>query len=194
VPRSRIACASWSRATAVSEPRSLPSRLAPDAVLVLGRILGPHGLRGEVRVRSYTEPPESLLAHRSWLLRSPEGHERRVEVLSSRHSGVTLRVALGGVADRDAADRLRNHEVLIERSALPATAAREFYQEDLLGFSVRNLEGTVLGELVYFVEAPTGALMVVRGRREHWLPAQAPRLRRVDLARRELVVDWPEDI
>jgi 16S rRNA processing protein RimM len=151
-------------------------------------------VRGDLRVRSYTEPPESLLAHRSWLLRSPEGHERRVEVLNSQHSGATLRVTLAGIADRDAAERLRNNEVLIERAALPATAAREFYQEDLLGFSVRNLEGIVLGELTHFVEAPTGALMVVRGKREYWLPAQAPRLRRVDLERRELVVDWPEDI
>ncbi len=177
----------------MSEPRSPPSRLPPDAVLVLGRILGPHGVRGAVRVRSYTEPPESLLTHRSWLLRSPEGDERRLEVLNSQCSGATLRVALAGIADRDAAERLRNSEVLIERTALPATAAREFYQEDLLGFSVRNLEGIVLGELAYFVEAPTGALMVVRGKRERWLPAQAPRLRQVDLQRRELVVDWPED-
>lgn len=177
----------------MSEPRSPPNPLPPE-VLVLGRILGPHGVRGDLRVRSYTEPPESLLAHRSWLLRSPEGQERRLEVLKSQHSGTTLRVRLAGIADRDAAERLRHSEVLIERSALPAPAAREFYQEDLLGFSVRNLEGCLLGELAYFVEAPAGALMVVRGKREHWLPAQAPRLRRVDLTRRELVVDWPEEI
>lgn len=178
----------------MSEPGSPPLRLPPDAVRVLGRILGPHGIRGVVRVRSYTDPPESLLRHRSWVLRSPEGAERRVEVVEGQHGGVNLRVTLAGIADRDAAERLKNSEVLIERSALPAPAAREFYQEDLLGFSVRNLEGSLLGELTHFVEAPTGALMVVRGRREYWLPAQPPRLRRVDLARRELVVDWPEDI
>jgi 16S rRNA processing protein RimM len=177
----------------VSEPRSPPRRLAPDAVIVLGRILGPHGVRGVVRVRSYTEPPESLLAHRSWLLRSPEGAERRVEVVNIHGSGATLRVALEGIADRDAAEQLRGSEVLIERSALPATAAREFYQEDLVGFTVRNLEGATLGELAYFVEAPAGALMVVRGRRECCVPAQAPYLRRVDPAAREVVVDWPED-
>ena len=178
----------------MSEPRSPPHRLPPDAVLVVGRILGPHGVRGFVRVRSYTEPPESLLAHRSWLLRSPEGSERRVEVLSSHRSGAALRVALAGIADRDAAERLRDNEVLIERSALPAIAAGEFYQEDLLGFSVRNLEGATLGELAHFVEAPSGALMVVRGTRERWVPAQVPYLRRVDLTRREVVVDWPEEI
>lgn len=150
-------------------------------------------MRGDVRVRSYTEPPESLLAHRSWLLRGPEGSERRVEVLRCHGGGAALRVALAGIGDRDAAERLRNSEVLIERSALPVPAAREFYQEDLLGFTVRNLEGVALGELVHFVEAPTGALMVIRGRRESWVPARAPHLRRVDPQRRELVVDWPED-
>ena len=144
-------------------------------------------------MRSYTEPPESLLTHRSWRLRSPEGAERRVEVLRSHGSGAALRVALAGVGDRDAAERLRNNEILIERAALPATTAHEFYQEDLLGFTVRNLEGVALGALAHFVEAPAGALMVVRGKRERWVPAQPPYLRRVDLQRRELVVDWPED-
>ena len=144
-------------------------------------------------MRSYTEPPESLLTHRSWLLHLADGSERRVEVLKAHGSGAALRVALGGIGDRDAAGRLRNSEVLIERAALPATGAHEFYQEDLLGFTVRNLEGAVLGELTHFVQSPAGALMVARGKRESWVPAQLPHLRRVDLARRELVVDWPED-
>jgi 16S rRNA processing protein RimM len=150
-------------------------------------------VHGQVRVRSYAERPESLLQHRCWTLRSPEGAHSRVEVLQAQRLGAGLRVALAGVSDRDAAGRLRDSEILLERAALPATGAHEFYQDDLLGFSVRNTAGALLGELAYFLEAPAGPLMVVRGRRESWLPAQAPHLRRVDRERREVVVDWPED-
>lgn len=148
-------------------------------------------MRGAVRVHSYADPPESLLRHRSWLLRLGDGVERRIEVLQAQWDGHALRATLAGVADRDAAERLRGSEVLFERAALPPTGAREHYREDLLGFTVRNGEGVVLGCVTHFLEAPAGALMVVRGQREHWLPATAQCLRRVDAQRREIEVDWP---
>ena len=144
-------------------------------------------------MRSYTEQPESLLEQRSWLLRCPDGAERRVEVLRF-HGGVMLRVALSGIDDRNAAERLRGCEILLARAALPATREHEFYQDDLLGFSVRNTAGVLLGELAHFLQVPTGTLMVVVGAREHWLPTQARYLRRVDVERREILVDWPEDL
>ncbi len=169
------------------------SRLPPDTYLVVGRILGPHGVHGEVRVRSYTEHPEALLEQRFWLLRGPDGAEHRVEVLKF-HGGGMLRVALSGIDDRNAAERLRGCEILLERATLPAPREHEFYQDDLLGFSVRNTAGVLLGELTHFLQVPTGTLMVVLGARERWLPTQAPYLRRVDAERREILVDWPEDL
>ena len=82
---------------------------------------------------------------------------------------------LEGVADRDAADALR--ECADADRALGAArgrAEREYYREDLLGFTVRNSEGAVLGELQHFLEAPAGPVMVVQRRRArvHWLPAE----------------------
>ena len=151
-------------------------------------------MRGGVRVESYTDPPEALLEHRRWRLRRPDGGEQDIEVSSSQWDGHALRVMLAGVGDRDVAERLRGSEVLLEREALPAAGAHEYYREDLLGFTVRNGEGVVLGTLLHFLEAPTGALMVVRGQREYWLPAGVPYLRRVDLAQREIEVDWPADL
>ncbi len=151
-------------------------------------------MHGQVRVRSYAERPESLLQHRYWTLRSPEGAQSRVEVLQAQRLATGLRVMLAGVSDRDAAGRLRDSDILLERAALPAIGAHEFYQDDLLGFSVRNTAGALLGELAHFLEAPAGTLMVVRGRRESWLPARPPHLRRVDPQRREIVVDWPEEL
>jgi 16S rRNA processing protein RimM len=156
-----------------------------------------------VRVESYADPPESLLRHRRWTLRRPDGTLLELDAQpapgaaqgsAGRAGAGRLRVCLAGYADRTAVEGLRGCEVLLPREQLPAAGEREYFREDLLGFAVRTLSGVTLGHLAHFVEAPSGALMVVRGERERWVPAFAPWLRRVDLVSRLVEVDWPEDL
>jgi 16S rRNA processing protein RimM len=80
----------------------------------------------------------------------------------------------------------------VPRGELPARAAKDFYRADLIGCEVVNLAGVRLGILQHFVEIPAHALMVVRGEREHWVPAVPRHLRRVDLQARQVVVDWDD--
>jgi 16S rRNA processing protein RimM len=138
-----------------------------------------------------------LLQHRHWRLRKPggaeDGSERVLEVLQAQWDGHALRASLAGIGDRDAAEALREYEILIERAALPAAAEREYYREDLLGFTVRNTDGVLLGTLQYFLTAPAVAIMVVRGEREYAVPAGPPHLKRVDLQQRMIEVEWPAD-
>jgi 16S rRNA processing protein RimM len=148
-----------------------------------------------LKVWSYADPPQSLLQHRRWLLRRPQGGEAVYQVLQAQWDGHAMRVELAGVADRDSAASLRDCEILIERDELPSAAPGEYYREDLEGFTVRNTEGELLGILQHFLEAPAGALMVVKdaGGRERWLPASGPHLKRVDLGQREIEIDWPAE-
>ena len=106
-----------------------------------------------------------------------------------------MRVELEGVADRDAASALRDCEILIERDELPSAAPGEYYREDLEGFTVRNCEGALLGVLQHFLEAPAGALMVVKDEASASAGCRrrAPHLKRVDLERREIEIDWPAE-
>lgn len=155
-------------------------------------------MRGALRVRSYADPPEALLDYpRWWLRRADRDAEPLTEAperLEAHWDARGLRVQLKGIDDRDAAEQLRGREILVERAELPPTGPREYYRDELLGFAVRNGAGALLGELSHFVDAPAGALMVVRGeKRDRWLPASPPHLRRVDSERREIEVDWPED-
>jgi 16S rRNA processing protein RimM len=152
-------------------------------------------VRGGLKVWSYAEPPQSLLQHRRWRLRRPDGGEEQYDIVQAHWDGHAMRVELQGIADREAAAGLRGCEVLIDRTALPPAAPGEYYREDLEGFAVRNTEGALLGIVQHFLEAPAGALMVVKAgdERERWLPASAPHLKRVDLARREIEVDWPAE-
>jgi 16S rRNA processing protein RimM len=159
----------------------------------LGQVGAPFGIRGWVKLRSFTDPPERLLEHGTLSIRLKDAW-REFAVEATGRSGGALTVKLAGVADRTAADALKGASVAVPRSALPSCAARDFYRADLLGCEVVNLAGDRLGVVAHFVDIPTHALMVVRGTREYWVPAVPQHLRRVDLEARRVVVDWEEPV
>ena len=172
----------------------------------LGRIGAPFGLLGWVHVSSYTEPPEALLEYPEWALRPEGGERKRRRLVEGRLQGERLVVRFESVADRDGAALLTGAWVEVERAELPPTGDREYYRADLVGLEVMNLEGIRLGRVAYFIDAPTGAVMVVEdrngvdagadaaSRREHWVLADPSHLRRVDLAAGQILVDWPAEL
>jgi 16S rRNA processing protein RimM len=85
-------------------------------------------------------------------------------------------------------------DIEVERSALPPTAAREYYRDDLVGLRVVTVDGRELGHVSHFIDAPVTAVMVVKGANELWIPAVPAHLRRVRLESGEIEVDWPEEI
>ena len=173
--------------------------MAPSVRWVeLGRIGAPFGLAGWVHVSSFTEPPEALLEYREWALRPEGGERRRIGLIEGHRQGERLVVRLEGTETRDGAALLTGAWVEVERTQLPPTGDREYYRADLIGFEVHNLEGASLGRVAYFIDAPTGAVMVVEdgeaSRGEHWVLADRAHLRRVDLAAGRILVDWPVEL
>jgi 16S rRNA processing protein RimM len=160
-----------------------------SALIELGAVGAPFGVRGWVKLRSYTDPPERLLEHK--VLRvGREGAYAAYRVEATGRSGGQITVKFAGVADRDMAQALRGAPLYVLRSELPQRNDRDFYRADLIGCEVANLAGERLGRVAHFVETPAHALMVVRGEREYWVPAVAQHLRRVDMQARLVVVDW----
>jgi len=162
----------------------------------LGRLGAPFGIKGWVHVESHTDPPARLLEYRTWVLRLASGERLRRELAQGRMHGRALVAQLAGVADRDAAAALTGAVIEVERAALPPPGEREYYRADLIGCRVRNLEDADLGVVSHFVDAPRGAVMVTRttGGAGHWVLATPTHLRKVDLAAREIVVDWPAEL
>jgi 16S rRNA processing protein RimM len=160
-----------------------------SALIQLGFVGAPFGVRGWIKLRSHTDPPERLLDHRTLLIgRGSVWQNYRIE--ASGRSGGALTVKLAGVEDRDQAQALRGAEVCVPRSELPQRDDKDFYRADLIGCDVVNLEGLDLGIVQHFIETPAQVLMVVRGTQEFWIPAVPQHLRRVDLQQRRVVVDW----
>lgn len=170
------------------------AEVRPPRYVKLGRVLGAAGVRGWLKIQSFTDPPENLLQHKAWLLADMDGRRAPYTVAEAAFDGRWLRARFAGIEDRDAAELLRGADIEVERSALPPTAAREYYRDDLIGFRVADRAGRELGQVSHFVEAPAAAMMVVTGVREIWIPAVPSHLVRVDLERGEIEVDWPEEL
>jgi 16S rRNA processing protein RimM len=168
------------------------------ATVVLGRVLGAFGIRGRIRIRPFTESAEGLLGQSVWVLRQA-GANRVVHVEEARSHGAFVLAQIKGLGDRGQAEALRGADVMIGRDQLPAPAAGEYYWSDLIGLSVRNLNGVDLGQVTGLIAAPAhDVLRVASGPgldqgRERLIPFVEPILREVDLTGRCVTVDWEAD-
>jgi 16S rRNA processing protein RimM len=158
--------------------------------IVLGRVTGPFGVRGWVKVASFTDPPEQILGYACWRAGDPGQATRELRAAEGRIHGKGLVVRLEGIDDRDAAIALGKLELWVEREELPVLNDGQFYRADLVGFEVVNLAGERLGRLDHFLDLPANPVMVVDGERERWVPVGRGRLLRVDTAARRITVDW----
>jgi 16S rRNA processing protein RimM len=164
---------------------------ATGKLIQLGQVGAPYGVRGWVKLRSFTDPPDRLFEHPRLELGS-NGAWRTVEIVAHGRSGGRLTAKFAGIDDRDLAQSLTGAVLCVARSELPGRGAGDFYRADLIGCEVVDQSGARLGVVQHFVETPAHALMVVRGEREYWVPAVPQHLRRVDLAARRVTVDWHE--
>jgi 16S rRNA processing protein RimM len=164
-----------------------------ERLVEVGRLGAAHGVRGWLRVQSFTDPPQRLFEWHRWLLKSPGRPDREVQLLEARPQGDGWIALIEGVVERDGASLLTGQMILVERELLPKPEGREHYREDLVGFEAKNVEGALLGLVDHFIDTPGNAVMVIKGVREHLVPVTKQHLRSVDVEARKLVVDWPED-
>ncbi|MBN8727900.1 MAG: ribosome maturation factor RimM [Xanthomonadales bacterium] len=163
----------------------------PERYVLLGKIVGVHGVRGEFKLESYTEPRARIFDYRPWLLRSAAG-EVASDGARGREQGKGLVAVLPDIADRDAAMALVGTEIWVPRAALPAPAPGEYYWSDLEGLEVVNLEGVALGRVSHLVATGANDVLVVRdGDRERLVPfVIGDFVTGVDLERQRITVDW----
>jgi 16S rRNA processing protein RimM len=166
--------------------------MAGGARICLGQIGAAHGVRGEVRLRSFTAEPEAL--GRYGPLETEDG--RVVQIESLRRAKDHFVASLKGISDRGAAERLTNVKLYVPRERLPAPdAPDEFYHADLVGLEVVDRAGQKLGAVIAVHNFGAGDLIEVRpidGNITQLLPFDEATVPVVDLAAGRLVVVEPE--
>lgn len=161
--------------------------------VVLGRIAGLFGVRGWVKVYSYTEPREALLGYRHWLLSDNDGW-REAAVAEGRRHGKTIIARIEGYIEREQAAGLVGAEIAVPRKELPETEAGHYYWSDLEGLKVVHRDGTELGRVAHLLETGANDVMVVKGERERLIPfVMSDIVLDVDLEQGRIDVDWEWD-
>lgn len=160
--------------------------------VVLGRVSGLFGVRGWVKIHSYTAPRGNILEYREWLLGEPGGWRScRVEDGHTQGKGVVAKVE--GYDDRDQAASLVGLEIAVARRELPEPAEGEYYWADLIGLRVVNSEGVELGRVDSLLETGANDVLVVQGERQRLIPFTGQTVLTVDLASGRVTVDWDPD-
>ena len=128
--------------------------------VLLGVVAAPHGVRGLVRIRSFTEDPMAIAAYGP--LSDEAGRKAyRVEALSVARDAVLARIE--GVADRTAAEAIRGLRLYVERRRLPEAGEREWYEADLIGLKAVGSDGRDWGKVTAFHDFGAGSVMEVSG-------------------------------
>lgn len=156
----------------------------------LGRISGLYGVRGAVKVFSYTEERDGILAHPLWYL----GAEHRpVTVLSGGVQAGAVVAQLHGVEDREVARALIGQEIAVPAADLPCLPKGEYYWRDLIGMEVCNHHAQRLGQVKNLLETGANDVLVVQDEQGAEILIPWTTDVRVDVDQRRMVVDWEKD-
>ena len=142
----------WPRAAGVVEP-------ANSKHILLGRIAGAHGIRGEVMIHAYTDPPDNIAAYGPL---DDAGGTRTFKLESVRATNKGVVACIAGIEDRTAAEALKGIELYVDRDRLPAAAEGEYYHADLIGLAAVDPDGVRLGEIVAVQNYGAGDLLEIR--------------------------------
>jgi 16S rRNA processing protein RimM len=180
----------------------------PADAIEVGRIVGAWGVKGAFRVQAHASKPQALFSSRRWFLQPPPGPRRLLppllRITEVREQASMVVASAQEVEGRDAAEALTGAAVFVARASFPTAGDGEYYWVDLIGLSVVNRDGDLLGTVAGLID--TGAHSVLRVRRpdaavadatieaaERLIPFVAAYVDEVDLAARRIRVDWGLD-
>lgn len=176
-------------------------------MVLVGAITGAHGVRGEVKVKSFTAEPAAIAAYgplfdesgtrRFDLTLTAKGGDLPDKAQPSKASSKALLIGrIGGIVDRNMAEALKGQRLFVPRAQLPANEdPEEFYLTDLIGLAVRDKHGADFGRVIDVANYGAGDLLMVDGPAEGSfdVPFAKAFVPEIDLAGGFLIIELPED-
>ncbi|WP_374087908.1 ribosome maturation factor RimM [Methylomicrobium lacus] len=161
-----------------------------DNTVSVGKISGVFGIKGWLKIFSYTSPKENILNYSPWLL-TKKGETKTIEIVEGHLQGGGIIAQIKGVNDRSQAEALVGWDIFIRREQLPATSEGEYYWSDLIGLEVVTTDGVVLGVVDNLLETGANDVLIVKGERERAVPfIKGQVIVKVDREGGRIVVDW----
>ena len=162
--------------------------------MVLGYVSGLYGVKGWVKIHSYTAPREAILDYEGWRLER-DGHWTPAAVAEGKPHGKTIIARFEGIDDRDEAASFVGSQIGVERAEMPATEIDQYYWSDLEGLTVEDENGDEIGKVEYLLETGANDVMVVDKAGQEVLIPFVPGevIKDVDLDSGRIRVDWEWD-
>jgi 16S rRNA processing protein RimM len=156
----------------------------------VGKISGVFGIKGWVKVFSFTDPRENILTYSPWLLKKND-ETKTVTIVDGQQQGKTIVAQLASIDDRNQAESLMGWDIFISPEQLPKTAKDEYYWSDLIGLAVETIDGVQFGVVDSLLETGANDVLIVQGERERVIPfLQGQTIISVDLDAGKIIVDW----
>jgi len=171
----------------------MKTKAADSQLVVVGHITGIYGIKGWVRIFSYTSPRENILSYSPWLIYITD-EWRRIALLEGRRQGAGVVAHLDGYNDRESARSLIDTDIAVNRGQLPKPAEGEYYWADLAGLNVVTVKGVDLGNVDHLMATGANDVLVVKGDRDRLIPfIQGQVVISIDTNTRIITVDWDPD-
>lgn len=164
-----------------------------EKFIVIGRFGAPFGVKGWMKIQSFTDPEENVLHYQPWFADLKDGFTE-VKIVDSRkhHKGIVIQVE--GCDTKEDTARYCNISIAVARSVFPELTDDEYYWADLEGLTVHTTTGEELGKIDHVM--PTGAndVLVIKGQKEILVPYLKDRVvKNIDLDNKTMIVDWDPD-
>nr|WP_087146185.1 ribosome maturation factor RimM [Crenothrix polyspora] len=167
--------------------------MTKQTLINVGKISGVFGIKGWVKVFSFTEPTDNILNYSPWILKKGTD-TKTVKVVTGRVQGKAIVAEIEGISDRDIAAALAGWEILVEQSQLPNVVGNEYYWFDLVGLRVENTQGSDFGVVESLMETGANDVLIVKGDRDRAIPfLQGQTIIKIDLDAGLMIVDWDLD-
>jgi len=170
------------------------SSIAEGRFVLVGTVTRPHGIKGELKVRPYSDQPDTFCRYTKLYL-SPEerGEKRLYTARQARISGTLVILRLEECQDRNGAEQLAGSQIWVTNDKLPPLEADEFYLHTLIGKDIRTVDGQDLGRAARLLSTSGQDLLVIRqAKKEYLIPIVKPFIRSID--EQAVVLDLPEGL
>ncbi|MBT4183142.1 MAG: ribosome maturation factor RimM [Nitrosomonadales bacterium] len=160
--------------------------------LVMGQLVGSFGIKGWLKVKVFTEKVETLEDYKEWFISSDEKNWSKIRVENVKINQNRMMVKFEEIDDRTSADGYRKYWVGILKESLPKLDGNEFYWNDLIGCEVQNINGFLFGTVSGFIETGANDVLVVEGEKQRLIPYTKMTVKKIELKRQQIIVDWNE--
>jgi 16S rRNA processing protein RimM len=160
--------------------------------IIVGQIGSTYGIKGWLKILSYTETVNNILEFNPWFLEDKDGWQP-ITVEDGQNHGKGIIAKLEGLHNPEQARLLSGKKIAIKRSQLPKLAQDEYYWSDLKGLTVIDQHGKTLGKVTYLIATGANDVLVVKGEKEQAIPyLPGDVVTQIDLVEKTIHVNWDE--